>query len=174
MRAAQAGDGIAYEHLLKRVAARARSYFLRRIQDTDAAEDFAQEVLLAVHGARHTYDPERPLLPWLAAILRYRLADAVRSYLRHSGRADRTQSVEEILGRPAAPDFTLHQLALESALSTLPAKQRAVVQLTRLEGRSSKEAAEILGITSGALRALLFRARQSLLRILLEQGYEDR
>ena len=42
-------------------------------------EDLVQDTLLAIHIQRHTYDPKRPLTPWIHAIARYKLVDLLRA-----------------------------------------------------------------------------------------------
>src|SRR5207245_9823481 len=77
MRATQAGDRESYAlllheliPLLRRAVRRQRA--LLKPQD---AEDLVQDILLSLHEARRSYDPARPFLPWLMAIVRNRLAD---------------------------------------------------------------------------------------------------
>ena len=47
-------------------------------------EDLLQEVLMSVHAARATYDPARPFIPWLKAIVVNRVIDFVRRQKRHA------------------------------------------------------------------------------------------
>jgi RNA polymerase sigma-70 factor (ECF subfamily) len=84
MRSSQDGDGSAYARLLQeltpliRRVVRSRRKFLQ----TADIEDLVQDVLLSLHAARMTYDPSRPFLPWLIAIVRNRLASGARRYSR--------------------------------------------------------------------------------------------
>jgi RNA polymerase sigma-70 factor (ECF subfamily) len=50
------------------------------------AEDLVQEILIGLHGKRHTWDPARPFLPWLHAIARYKLIDFTRHRRRETWR----------------------------------------------------------------------------------------
>src|SRR5690349_16753943 len=82
MRAAQAGDRESYARLLhelipllRRAVRRQRA--LLKPQD---AEDLVQDILLSLHQARRSYDPARPFLPWLMAIVRNRVTDGTRRY----------------------------------------------------------------------------------------------
>jgi DNA-directed RNA polymerase specialized sigma24 family protein len=86
MRSAQDGDRSAYAALLSEVAALARQIVRRRFAflQPQEVEDLVQDVLLSVHAARSTYDPERPFLPWLAALARNRIADGARRYARRT------------------------------------------------------------------------------------------
>src|SRR6516164_5572377 len=84
MRAAQAGDGLAYGRLLEEITPRIRRIVRsqRSFLEAEDIEDLVQEILLSVHAVRATYDVERPFVPWLLAITRNRLADAARRHAR--------------------------------------------------------------------------------------------
>lgn len=75
MAAAQLGDQASYTRLLLEITP-----LLRRVArqgwptgSTADIEDVVQDTLLTLHVIRHTYDPARPVMPWLMAILRRRL-----------------------------------------------------------------------------------------------------
>ena len=88
MRAAQDGDSAAYAALLRELAPLVRRVVSSRrsfLAEADV-EDVVQEVLISVHAVRATYDPQRPFLPWLLAITRHRLLDAMRRHRRSVGR----------------------------------------------------------------------------------------
>jgi RNA polymerase sigma-70 factor (ECF subfamily) len=55
---------------------------------------------------------------------------------------------------------------LETAVDELPAKQRAALLLSRVDGLAYRDVAEALGCSEGAVKALLFRATQSLKKTL--------
>src|SRR5688572_63465 len=84
MKAAQAGDADAYLDLLRTVTPRIRQVIARQrgFAGRETVEDLVQDVLLSLHAVRATYDPKRPFMPWLLAILRNRLADGARRYSR--------------------------------------------------------------------------------------------
>src|SRR5512144_3356664 len=82
MRLAISGDDGAYQRLLRSVTpvlrAAARRGLSRAGQGVDQAEDIVQDILLAVHLKRHTWDTSAPFAPWLFAIARNKLIDALR------------------------------------------------------------------------------------------------
>src|SRR5258705_2439 len=82
MRSAISGDSAAYHRLLKAVTpvlrAAARRGLARAGQPVDQSEDVVQDILLAVHLKRHTWDANAPFAPWLFAIARNKLIDALR------------------------------------------------------------------------------------------------
>ena len=84
MARAQQGDQAAYVTLLRAVTPHVRQLVRRKrafLGESDV-EDVVQEVLLSIHAVRATYDPRRPFMPWVAAIVRHRLADAARQHAR--------------------------------------------------------------------------------------------
>src|ERR1700759_2430042 len=82
MRLTISGDSAAYHRLLKAITpvlrAAARRGLARAGQPVDQSEDIVQDILLAVHLKRHTWDVDAPFAPWLFAIARNKLIDALR------------------------------------------------------------------------------------------------
>src|ERR1700751_6204055 len=129
MRSAMAGDGPAYHRLLKAITpvlrAASRRGLARAGQPPDQAEDIVQDILLAVHLKRHTWDANAPFAPWLFAIARNKLIDA----LRRRGRrvfVNIDDFSETIPDAPAAETASPGEIA--SQLQSLPARQRDVLQ----------------------------------------------
>jgi RNA polymerase sigma factor (sigma-70 family) len=171
MRSAQAGDGDAYRALLTAITPRIRRAVQARRAFLGAAdvEDIVQEVLLSVHAVRATYDPARPFMPWLLAIVRHRLADAARHYARHTAHEVPVEDVEVTFGAVAAniDDEELGDVeALAHAIQALPAGQRQAIELLKLEELSLKEAAAATGSSVSALKVATHRALISLRRLL--------
>src|SRR5207247_11017489 len=84
MARAQQGDRNAYVTLLRAITPRIRQLVRARrgFLGESEVEDVVQEVLLSVDAVRATYDPARLLMRWLSAIVRHRLDDAGRRYVR--------------------------------------------------------------------------------------------
>ena len=87
MAAAQKGDRTAYRTLLTEVQRWLEQYFRRRVAPQQL-DDLVQEVMLAMHNKRATWDTSRAFLPWLAAIARYRWLDHLRSVARQTAKRD--------------------------------------------------------------------------------------
>src|SRR3979490_3054763 len=83
---AQAGDRQEYRTLLLEIEPYVRSIARRCFKHPADVEDAVQDVLLTVHLIRHTYDPQRPFAPWLAAIANRRIIDRLRSETRKKAR----------------------------------------------------------------------------------------
>jgi RNA polymerase sigma-70 factor, ECF subfamily len=163
MRSALAGDDAAYQRLLGAVApvlrANARRALVRAGQPADQAEDIVQDILLAVHLKRHTWDVKAPFAPWLFAIARNKLIDA----LRRRGRrvfVNIDDFAETLAGEPA--EETVPARAVAAQLQTLPARQRDVLQSIAVDSQSIKATAAKLSMSEGAVRVALHRGLASL------------
>lgn len=166
MAAAQAGDRRAYEKLLAGSIALIRVAARRQGVAHDQLDDVVQETLITVHRMRHTFDPARSYDAWLNAIASRRAIDA----LRRGGRRDRRELHDEfVLERHAAGDDASvaterEQRArhLHAAVARLPPGQREAVEQLGLRERSLREAAELTGRGTGALKVNLHRALKAL------------
>ena len=93
MRAAIAGDGAAYRRLLASLTPALRAVVRRNCGriglDPGEAEDVVQETLLAIHLKRDTWEPDRPIGPWIMTIARNKLIDARRRRGKAAARSHR-------------------------------------------------------------------------------------
>lgn len=163
MRSAMAGDDAAYHRLLKAITpvlrAAARRGLLRAGQPADQSEDIVQEILLAVHLKRHTWNAEAPFAPWLFAIARNKLIDA----LRRRGRrvfVNIDDFTETLAGEEPAKTASPGEVAAH--LRTLPQRQREVLQSIAVDSASISETAAKFSMTDGAVRVALHRGLAAL------------
>jgi RNA polymerase sigma-70 factor (ECF subfamily) len=159
MRAAIAGDEAVYRRLLQEIGqsvrATARGAFSRaRAGDADV-EDVVQETLLAIHLKRDTWDGGLRLAPWVAAIARHKIIDAMRR--RGARRFTPIEDFETILAAPEAEDPHARSDA-ERLIGQLAPRQRDIVRSISLEGQSISATAARLSMTEGAVRVALHRA----------------
>jgi RNA polymerase sigma factor (sigma-70 family) len=163
MRAAMAGDEVAYRQLLVSLAPRLRAVARSRCRSLgapeDEVEDLVQEVLLTIHLKRGTWDPSRPIGPWVAAITRNKLIDV----LRRRGRRI-TVPIEDFVDILQAEDQTpeLSAREIDSLLRRLKPQQREIVRSISLDGSTISETADRLRMSEGAVRVTLHRALKSL------------
>lgn len=169
MRAAQSGDQAAYSELLCGLVPILRRMTRGRIAGSEDVDDVVQDVLLSVHQVRHTYDPGRPFLPWLAAIARNRLTDAQRRMYRRS----RGEVAVEFLPETFSDDATNERDdalsaagSLRKALDDLPPGQRRAVELLKLKEMSLREASLASGMSVGSLKVSMHRAMKKLRELL--------
>ena len=160
----QDGDRDSCRVLLDDIGPMLTNFLRRRIADRDELEDVYQETLMALFEARHTYQPSRPLEPWLFAIARNIAADHARRYWTRI-------SVEQLTDEPrevAADEEPRSDLSLERAVARLPNQQREAFSMLKLEGLSIEQAAGRAGITVGALRVRAHRAYKALRKMISE------
>lgn len=159
MARAQAGDRAAYNQLLKAMVPAIRALVCNKIRDEGLVEDVIQETLLAIHRVRHTYDPQRPILPWVAAIASARAIDA----LRHRGRRQEVQDEEELQRQHAASaESSADTDILSGYLDNLPQRQREIVESVHLREQSLAQAAAETNQSLSAVKSLLHRAMVNL------------
>jgi RNA polymerase sigma factor (sigma-70 family) len=151
MAAAQQGHGGAYQRLLSEISAWLQRYFQRRLPLGDV-DDAVQETLLAVHRRRHTYDPQLPLGPWLAAIAKRKWIDQLRR-LEH-------RPTEELPADIAVGD---HEAQVTSAsvlarlLDELRPAQAQTILLVKVQGYSLEEASHETGLSLSAVKMNIHR-----------------
>ncbi len=157
MERVQRGDREAYDELLTDMAPPLLRFLRRRIADAHELEDVFQDTLMAVHRARHTYDPSRPFEPWLFAIARHVAVD----HFRHRVALTSREVLVEVLPERGT-DADPRNPCLAEALDRLPPAQREAFEMLQLEGMSVATAAARAGITTGALKVRAHRAYKAL------------
>jgi RNA polymerase sigma-70 factor (ECF subfamily) len=174
MAASQRGDRPAYDALLHGLRVVATSFVRRRLGSVDWAEDVAQDVLVSIHRARHTWNPERPFAPWFYAILRNRLIDALRA-------RQRAASVDEVLEAEtpfvwlASPEAAaIAGTDLAQALRQLTPAQRVVVERLKLDELSVRQVASELRLSEANVKVIAHRGYAAIRRWLEGRGYDDR
>jgi RNA polymerase sigma factor (sigma-70 family) len=174
MRAALDGDSTAYRRLLASLTPVLRTVTRRNCAriglDGGEAEDIVQEVLLAIHLKRHTWDVDRPFGPWIMTIARNKLIDARR---RRGNRLTLPiDDLADILSAEGSDDAT-DRGDLDRLLGGLGERQRDLVRSLSVEGRSVQETAERLKMSEGAVRVALHRAIKALAALYRGNGDEN-
>jgi RNA polymerase sigma-70 factor (ECF subfamily) len=174
----QAGDQAAFQELFRKFSPRILK-FARRLVGNDArAEEVTQDVFLQVFRFRDRYRPESRLSTWLFTITtNFCLNDLRRPERRLRVDLWDDRGTEDRSEGPSLPDpdaitpeegASSRELAqqLDAAIAALPPKQRAAILLSRFDGLEYRDVAAALGCTEGAVKALVFRATQSLKQTL--------
>ena len=133
----------------------------------DQHEDILQDVLLAIHLKRHTWQQDMPVRPWLYTITRYKVIDTFRK----RGRAVHVpiEDFDDILPSDAGtPDLAGRDT--ETMLAMIDPRSAAIVRAVALDGDSAEEAGERMGLSAGAARVALHRAMKRLARIAEGMG----
>ncbi|WP_027998721.1 sigma-70 family RNA polymerase sigma factor [Sinorhizobium arboris] len=160
LRMSLGGDEKAYSDFLQNAAALVRIWARRRVANGLDPEDVVQETLLAVHLKRHTWRTDGPVKPWLFAIARHKLVDALRRHGRHA--RVRLDAVEDVLVTEEAE--TARDWEIGRALEALTPGQRSVVTAISVEGRTIAEAARSLDMNETAVRVALHRGLAAIAR----------
>jgi RNA polymerase sigma-70 factor (ECF subfamily) len=160
------GDGASYQALLERLAILLRAYFRKKlnpaIASSERAEDLVQDVLLSIHHKKHLYSESLPLLPWVYAIARYRLIDAVRSEGARPQTVAWDDSYEDLFFQdPDVPSEFVTQ-EINELLQGLNDKQRQIFILAKVEELSLAEIAELHQMSVSAVKVTVHRAARLL------------
>jgi len=165
--AVAAGDAASFEQLVKKYERPVLNTIYRYVGDKAAAEDVAQEVFLKVWNRIKTFQSKSTFSTWLYRVvanqcLNFRDRQARRraeplSDSLPDGRADLHEQFER---------GTTSRLVRE-AVNGLPARQRLALILSKFEGRSYGEIAEVMRTSTSSVESLIFRAKQNLKKKLL-------
>ena len=173
------GDAGAFRELYALVAPRLLGYLLKMARERALADDLLQQTFLKVHRARAAYVRGADPLPWIYSIAHRTFLDEARKHKRAVVRVGEAEALPEV---PAGltgesddrrdegrGDPELMTAALD-ALAGLPVQQREAVVLTKLDGKTVAEAAEIAGTTVGAMKVRAHRGYEALRKLLGKAG----
>jgi RNA polymerase sigma factor (sigma-70 family) len=171
MAAAQVGDRVVYQRLLRECVPLIKRVARQQGVPPAAIDDVVQEVLLTVHRARQTYDPARPFAAWLSSIAKRRAIDGLRQLWRQSKREIHAPIAYETFSDPDANPAVGWEKdgvtkTLTEALACLSSSQRQAVDHLALRQQSLAEASAATGRSVGALKVNLHRGLKQLLSLL--------
>jgi RNA polymerase sigma-70 factor (ECF subfamily) len=171
----KAGDEAAYEEVVRTQGGRMLAVARRFLSDDDAARDTVQDAFLSAFRGIQRFDGQAQLSTWLHRIV----VNAALMRLRTRSRRPE-QSIEPMLplfdedGRHAEAVVSWAESAeqrlernenralVRAAIAELPEAYRAALLMRDIEGMSTREAAELAGVSENALKLRLHRARQAL------------
>lgn len=168
--AAQQGDAAAYRSFLLSITPFVRMLVRKQVWNSDAVEDVVQDVLLTVHRVRHTYEPGRPVRPWLAAITSRRSIDATRRSGRIRAKEISDANAYETFADPEANTEgpAEAERAIEHMTSALSPAQQEALNLVKLKEMSLVEASAVSGQSVASLKVNIHRAMKKMRRNLPE------
>lgn len=176
IRRARAGDEQAFGLLVEQHERMVLRTALRLLGRLDQAQDAAQDVFLRLHKYLGRFDESRELGPWLYRVVVNACHDLARR--RPPGREVPFDELREAehpglrLGPEGIEDAVSQaeqRRLVDEALSTLPAKERAVIVLRDIEGLATAEVARILGTSEGTVRSQACTARLKI-KAFIEAG----
>jgi RNA polymerase sigma-70 factor, ECF subfamily len=163
---AAAGDRAAFERLYRENVRRVFSLCARMVADRGRAEELTQDVFVRAWEKLHLFRGDSSFSTWLHRLTVNVVLNARKSDGRQQSRFDEQDdeqggmdALPGVVGMPLAPGDLLD---LEDAIERLPPGARRVFVLHDVEGYKHEEIAEMLGVTSGATKAQLHRARMLL------------
>src|SRR5213595_2731158 len=162
---AASGDRLAFERLYRTHVNRVFSLCARMVADRVRAEELTQDVFVRAWEKLHLFRGESSFATWL-----HRLAvNVVLNDRKTEGRRrnrfeeeDEEHGMDSYVGTVVMPLAPGDLLDLEGAITRLPPGARRVFTLHDVEGYKHEEIAEMLGVTTGATKAQLHRARRLL------------
>jgi RNA polymerase sigma factor (sigma-70 family) len=163
VRAAQAGDGGARDRVLRAFWPRAYRLAYAVLHQRAAAEDAAQEALIRVDARLNDLRDADAFAVWSARIAVNAARDAFRRRRAHG-------ALHEAEGAERFEDEAALRLDVSRALAALPAWLREPVILCYLEGFTSAQAGEALGVPAATIRFRLLLARRRLTALLVERS----
>lgn len=172
---AVAGDGEAFNELLRRYQGMAYSVAYRMLGNAEDAADATQDAFLSAYRALKRFR-HGSFRSWLMRIVTNACYDGLRRTRRHPvASLDSGENVDghECLADPGeSPEETVERQdqsrQVQRALSALPPKQRVVVVLSDLQGLGYAEIARALRVPVGTVRSRLSRGRRALRERLLQ------
>jgi RNA polymerase sigma factor (sigma-70 family) len=169
MRIVQAGDFSPATEIYERYSSRIYNFAYRFLRNSEAAEDATQEVFVKMLKHANQFHGDAKLSTWLFSIT----ANWCRDYLRKSdNKAKEAEDVLISIPAPAelAPDRNLerrqNEERVQRALGALTPEQREAILLSRYQGLSYAEIAQISGCSEGAVKTRVFRAMETLKKVL--------
>ena len=165
----------AFKQLVEEYQQMVFSVCLGIVHDADDADDLAQEVFIEAFNSIDNFRADAKISTWL-----YRIAiNKSLNFVRDNKRNRLLQSIG-VMNAPDIPDEQYHydspyeslleeqrSKMIQAAMDSLPKNQRTAFVLNKYEDLSYKEIAEVMEISVSSVESLLFRARKSLQKKLL-------
>jgi RNA polymerase sigma-70 factor (ECF subfamily) len=176
----------AFEELVEKYQARLVAVLHHLVGNAEEAEDLAQEVFLRVYRARKKYRARAKFSTWLFTIANNLALNSLRNRRRRaavplvgseSGPLGPRPAEQLVLDRAGPPSQRMQQeelaAVIRKALDGLNERQRVAVILNKFEEMSYTEIAEVMGLTTKAVKSLLSRARMNLREALQSYIFMD-
>lgn len=176
----QQGNSQNFERLVERYGTALYRFIYRILKDEGEAQDLVQETFLRVYRSAGQYDSKYPFRVWIFSIASHLAINVLNSARRrrifffwNRSEHDREQEIsqeEEIVDPRKNPEeeFSHQQMSqrVQQAIDSLSPRQKVALTLSKLEGLSYKEIADVMDINLPAVESLIFRAKQKIQREL--------
>ena len=172
------GDKSAFDRLVKSASPRVFGIIHRFFREKQQAEDIAQEVFIRAYRSLHTYAQEKPFANWLSTItvrMCYKELKKEKNSLEKTEASLTSENYSiidsfcfnpESLNRMDQEKKLILKELAEKILVKLSAKERMIIVLTEVEGRSIKEVSNLMGISTVNVKVSNYRVRKNARKIL--------
>ncbi len=174
----KAGHSRAYSKLIDDYQSMVLNICYKFLRDSDDAKDAAQEVFVQAFRSIKSFREDAEIATWLYRIAVNRSIDALRSRKRKEkwiAIKDSFETLTRIVAdhsKVSHPEKAIElkdrEKYLHAALNKLPAKQQSALVLSKCEGFSNPEIAELLDVSVSSVESLIHRAKQNMANILGE------
>jgi RNA polymerase sigma-70 factor (ECF subfamily) len=155
------GDTRVFEDIYQRYGDRMKSIAWNHLGNVSDAEDAVQETFLKIHRSASTYTGEASFSTWIFRILVNTCYDVLRKRRRRIEESP-IEDMVETAERTAPSVDDAKRMTLHKLLHELPEQRRSVFTLFEIEGLSHAEIGEILGISEGNSKWILFATKKEL------------
>jgi len=175
-----AGARAVYGDLVGELQQRASRLAFSYVRNGADADDVVQEAFVKAFQALGSYREDRPFETWFWRILTNATLDRLKSRQRRARwQQPMPDGDEDVRWMPASDARTPEAVlvaretvrAVRQAIDDLPARQRLVLLLSHLDGRTSREVSQMTGISESTVRVHLHRAVHRLRRALERAGF---
>jgi RNA polymerase sigma-70 factor, ECF subfamily len=158
------GDPDALGEVYDRYSRAVWSVAVRVTRTDQLAQDAVQETFIRAWRAASSYDPARPLGPWLLSIARFTALDVVRHEHRPT-RGGHEAEQDAVIESPGMDEAWL-AWTVQEALRSLAEHEREIVRLSFFEDLTHVQIAERLGLPVGTVKSRSHRAHRRLAEVL--------
>ncbi len=165
------GNQDSYKIFLTELIPILRSFFQKKIQNSNDVDDVIQETLISIHRALHTYDKRIAISKWIYTIAHRRYVDFIRKY---SKTQKNKVELETIIEFPANKEIELIEQyeqsdRIKSVLNLLNEKEQKIFKMLKVEKFSIKEASKILNLSEGALKVAIHRIYKKIKNLIQQK-----
>ncbi len=163
---ASQGDRAAVDEVVRASWRDIRRICWLQLLDRDRAEEASQEAALKLVRFMHRYDPSRDFGRWMRTLVRNVCRDVAA---KRSLEPSELEPAGETPRLDRAVDLSRAAQRARAALSSLPPRQRELMEMVDRRGLTAAEAARELGLSASAARGQLSSARRTLRAKLLAE-----
>ncbi|MFM2224017.1 MAG: Sigma-24 [Bacteroidota bacterium] len=178
----KAADRAAFTELVNQYSNQVFNTCYKFLLNKEEAEDLTQEIFIEVYQSLKKFRGDSKLSTWIYRIAVTKCLDEIKKRNRKKrisslGKILHLDEIVHWLVGETSPDKDLQQKekwkAIEQALNQLPDNQRVAFTLSKIEGYSNPEIAELMNTSTVAIESLIYRAKKNVgaeLEIILKNN----